>query len=312
MTIATPISRDFRGPADLVLMGSMVSAAWAGPTRPLVPVTVGDLEWWVAGAGPGIDWSSRIRIWFLGDRPVAWGWLSPPASLDWFVVPGLAEATDRAVRLAVLDWLAGRARSTIASAPSVEPVLLETWAADDWFESSVLREAGWTPTETLLSQYVQSLDLPLDPPRVADGYELRSVVGPDEIPARVEAHRAAFAPSKMTVEKYEICVAQAHYAFDRDLVITAPNGEIAAFAMCWADPVGSVGEFEPVGVHPDHQRRGLGKAIMRAGLRRFRADGLRDALVFSLRSNAASEALYRASGFDCVAIHRQYTKPLET
>jgi hypothetical protein len=42
----------------------------------------------------------------------------------------------------------------------------------------------------------------------------------------------------------------------------------------------------------------------------MRAAGIRDALVYSLRSNAASEALYRAAGFDEIAIHRRYVKPL--
>jgi ribosomal protein S18 acetylase RimI-like enzyme len=114
----------------------------------------------------------------------------------------------------------------------------------------------------------------------------------------------------MTDEKYEILVGQDHYDWSNDLIVEAPDGSFAAFAMCWADPVGSVGEFEPVGVHPDHQRRGLGRAVMRQGLRRLRELGLRDAIVFSLRSNAASEALYRSAGFSELAVHRLYTKPL--
>ena len=76
--------------------------------------------------------------------------------------------------------------------------------------------------------------------------------------------------------------------------------------MCWVDPVGSIGEFEPVGVHPDHQRRGLGRVIMRHGLRLMREAGLRDAMVFSLRSNTASEALYRSAGFHELALHRRH------
>ena len=144
-----------------------------------------------------------------------------------------------------------------------------------------------------------------------EGYVLRALRGPRDIPARVEVHRAAFAPSRMTVEKYAIAVAQDHYAYELDIVLEAADGSFAAAATCWADPVGSIGEFEPVGVHPDHQRRGLGRVIMRHGLRLMRAAGLRDAIVFSLRSNAPSEALYRSAGFHEVALHRRFTKPLE-
>jgi mycothiol synthase len=307
MTSIPLTSRPY-APADLHAMESIVSAAWAGPRRPLVQCTVGDLEWWIAGGGPDVDWSTRIRIWSIGDETVGWGWFAPPVSLDWFVRDGLAATEEQAVRSAILAWHAGVARRA-DPAPDVLP--LEVWAIDGGSESAGLAELGWTPTDIVLTQFVQPLDIDLDPPRVPEGYVLRSLHGPEDIPARVEAHRAAFAPSKMTVEKHAIAARQDHYAFDRDIVLEAADGTFAAFAICWADPVGSIGEFEPVGVHPDHQRRGLGRVIMRHGLRLMRAAGLRDALVFSLRSNVASEALYRSAGFDEVALHRKYTKPLE-
>ena len=307
MTSIPRTSRAYADRADLRAMESIVSAAWVGPRRPLVHCTIGDLEWWIAGGGPGVDWSERIRIWTTGDEMVGWGWFSPPTSLDWFVRDGLTAAEEAILTAEILAWQADTARR---ANPAPDAVPLEVWGADGSRQSAGLIELGWTPTEVVLTQFVQPLDLDLDPPRVTDGYVLRSLRGPEDIPARVEVHRAAFAPSKMTVEKHAIAAAQDHYAFDRDIVLEAADGTFAAFAICWADPLGSIGEFEPVGVHPDHQRRGLGRVIMRHGLRLMRAAGLRDALVFSLRSNAASEALYRSAGFDEVALHRRYTKPL--
>jgi ribosomal protein S18 acetylase RimI-like enzyme len=307
MTSFPLTSRPWAGLDDLRAMQSIVSAAWAGPGRPLVQCTVGDLEWWIVNGGPDVDWSSRIRIWSIGGDTVGWGWLSPPASLDWFVRHGLPERDEALVRRDVLDW---QADVTRAAAPASGPPLLEVWAADGWPESTRLAELGWAPSEVVLTQFLQQLDVELDPPRVPDGYVLRSLHGPEDVPARVEVHRAAFAPSRMTVEKYAMLRAQDRYAFDRDIVLEAADGSFAAFAICWMDPTGSIGEFEPVGTHPDHQRRGLGRVIMRHGLRLMRAAGLRDALVFSLRSNAASEALYRSAGFHEVAIHRRYTRSL--
>jgi ribosomal protein S18 acetylase RimI-like enzyme len=328
-------SRAWAGPDDLRAMTGVVSKAWASPRRPLVPCTVGDLEWWTASGGPDADWPSRAGIWELGGTVVGWGWLNRPASLDWFVVDGLTATEDAAVRDGILDWLADYGRASRAADPAADPaaagltpepsaagaiaepaaqrnaVELEAWAPDDWPEQAALVSRGWTPTEVVITQFVQALDVELDPPRVPEGYVLRSLRGPQDVPARVEVHRAAFAPSKMTVEKYAILRAQDHYAFDRDIVLESADGTFAAFTMCWLDPLGSIGEFEPVGTHPDHQRRGLGRVIMRHGLRLMRAAGLRDALVFSLRSNVASEALYRSAGFDEVALHRRYTKPLE-
>jgi mycothiol synthase len=304
-------SRPWAGPDDLRAMKAIVSAAWQGAGRSFVGCTVGDLEWWLASGGPEVDWSSRIRIWAIGGEPVAWGWINPPAALDWFVRHGLPPAAERAVRIDILTWLAGVARASATDGDQHAPIDIEVWAGDGWPEAELLAELGWTTTDVALSQYQQPLDLDLDPPRVPEGYTLRSLRGPADIPARVEVHRAAFAPSKMTTAKYEILVRQDHYAYERDIVLEAADGSFAAFAMCWMDPAGSIGEFEPVGVHPDHQRRGLGRVIMRHGLRLMRAAGLRDALVFSLRSNAASEALYQSAGFRTIAVHRRYSRSLE-
>ena len=287
-----------------------MSAAWNGPRRPFVPGTPGDLEWWTAGGGPDADWPARIRVWEIGGDAVGWGWFNPPGHLDWFVSDRLGRDEERALRAEILDWQAERAWSQPVEGPRAEPQL-ETWAGVGWSEEAILVERGWTPSETTLTQWLQPLDVELDPPRVSEGYSVRSLRGPDEMPARVEVHRAAFAPSRMTLEKYRILLDQDHYSLDRDIVAEAPDGTFAAFAICWADPVGSIGEFEPVGTHPDHQRRGLGRAIMRHGLRLLRDAGLRDALVFSLTSNLASQALYRSAGFEAVALHRRYTRTLE-
>jgi mycothiol synthase len=304
MTISGLSSRAYAEPDDLRAMESIVSAAWASDARPLVHCTIGDLEWWIAGAGPGVDWSERLRLWSIGGDPVGWGWFKPPGDLDWFVAASVAAADERAIRDEILDWGLERARAAAAQR-------LEVWGADGWQEAAQLVARGWTATEEALTQFLQPLDRVIETPAVPPGYRVRTLAGPDEIPARVEVHRAAFAPSKMTVEKYAICVEQDHYAFDRDVVVEAPDGSFAAFTMCWLDPLGSIGEFEPVGTHPDHRRLGLGRAANLHGLRRLQDGGARDALVFSLRSNAASEGLYRSVGFREIALHRQYVLPLE-
>jgi mycothiol synthase len=313
LTSSAYIGRD-----DLRAMESIVSAAWTSPARPLVHCTVGDLEWWLAGGGPDVDWSTRIRVWSIGGDPVGWGWFSPPTSLDWLVRHDLTADEESAIRADILGWHRERARAVVAAGDSstdpngtMEPVLLDVWAADGWREAASLGQRGWTSTDVVLTQYIQALDFDLDPPRVPEGYVLRSLRGAEDIPARVEVHRAAFAPSRMTVEKYATLLDLDHYALGRDIVLESGDGTFAAFAICWADPIGSIGEFEPVGTHPDHQRRGLGRVIMRHGLRLMRAAGLRDALVFSLRTNTASEALYRSAGFREVALHRRYTMALQ-
>ena len=46
------------------------------------------------------------------------------------------------------------------------------------------------------------------------------------------------------------------YRSDLDCVVEAPDGTFAAYVLCWYDEDNGVGEFEPVGTHPDYRRRG--------------------------------------------------------
>jgi GNAT superfamily N-acetyltransferase len=63
----------------------------------------------------------------------------------------------------------------------------------------------------------------------------------------------------------------------------------------WFDDVTRTAVFEPVGAHPDHHRRGLGKALMSEGLRRAGILGATLAKVSSYAKPA--HALYESMGF---------------
>ncbi len=113
----------------------------------------------------------------------------------------------------------------------------------------------------------------------------------------------------MTVEKYTRLTTLPHYRFEDDLVVEAPDGSLAAFAMAWWDPAARVGEFEPVGTHPDHQRRGLGRALLSHGLRRYRDLGAHVVQIYSMSDNAASEGLYQAVGFERRRYRLHFVRP---
>jgi ribosomal protein S18 acetylase RimI-like enzyme len=76
--------------------------------------------------------------------------------------------------------------------------------------------------------------------------------------------------------------------------------------MAWWDPVARIGEFEPVGTDPRHQRLGLSAALLCHGLRRYRELGANLVQVFSDADNVASEALYQSVGFRRRAYHELF------
>ena len=138
--------------------------------------------------------------------------------------------------------------------------------------------------------------LDLDPPDLPAGYRLGTIASDADIAARVVAGQSAFPHSTMTVEKYRFSRTTPHYRPALDTVIVAPDGSTAAFALGWIDPLTLAVELEPVGVHPDHQRRGLGTAVCRAALHAGQAAGGRQVLIAAEAENPAANGLYASLG----------------
>jgi mycothiol synthase len=141
----------------------------------------------------------------------------------------------------------------------------------------------------------RSLDGPIPEARPAEGYLVRSLGGPNELPARSWASWRAFHPNEPDAacegwEWYHNIQRQPLYRRDLDIVAVATDGAIAAFTTLWYDDVTRNGYFEPVGVMPEHQRRGLGKAVMAEAMRRIKAMGA--TLVTVGEYSEAANALY--------------------
>jgi ribosomal protein S18 acetylase RimI-like enzyme len=114
----------------------------------------------------------------------------------------------------------------------------------------------------------------------------------------------------MTVPIYEGLRQAPGYLPELDLVVVAPDGRFAAFCLCWLDPVNRIGEFEPVGTHPDFRRRGLAQAVQMAGWQRMKAFGAQQVLVMTPSHNEAAIALYTSLNFKIANREYDYTKIL--
>jgi ribosomal protein S18 acetylase RimI-like enzyme len=133
-------------------------------------------------------------------------------------------------------------------------------------------------------------------PVLPAGYRLGAVRDRDDVVGRVEAHRAAFAPSDLTLEKYDRVRRTWPYRAELDRVVATDDGVVVAFCTAWIDEAHASGLLEPVGTHPAYQRRGLAKAVCLDALRALREAGARSAQV-AYESDAAL-ATYQAIGFE--------------
>lgn len=279
---------------DLRTATDIMSAAWRAGS-PLVAESPAAIEWWYALTFPD-PLGDHLRLWFDGSQAVAWSWHEPPEleTHVWSGDPDRDTAIYREIIENVVDEAAGGEVGAFA-------------AEDDPSSIRVLTDLGFSREGRRLSQWQRhASDGPLEPVPLADGYRIRGLTGDSEFAARVALHRAAFPTSRLTTEKYARLLTVPHYRLDDDLVVEAPDGTLAAFALCWFDPDGGVAELEPVGTAPDHQRRGLSRAVVTAAMTRFLDAGVRTIQVYADSSEAAAEALYSSVGFHRRAFHQRY------
>jgi ribosomal protein S18 acetylase RimI-like enzyme len=311
-------SRPFEGPQDFAIMARVISESWQA-SAPIVSCTVGDIEWWrIDDAEQVLD--GKVRIWEVGERAVGWEWLDPPYAGDWHLQPGIELVQFLDPFLDRIEASAAAAPAPGSATPEVQtpPVRLATraWAMDADNEAiAVLALRGYQPDGMARSHWVRALPaiggVPVPEPPLPSGYQHASVRWPEDLAARVEVHRAAFAPSTMTLEQYLRLAKLPHYDPERDRVIVAPDGTFAAFANAWWDPDGLVGELEPVGAHPDHRRLGLARAACLKAIAVLEELGARYVVINTGRTNLAAEGLYESLGCVRVTTSRRYARPLD-
>ena len=90
-----------------------------------------------------------------------------------------------------------------------------------------------------------------------------------------------------------------------DLAVEAADGQAAGYALFWFDPVTEVGLVEPMRVEDRYQRRGLGRAMLTAGLERLVTRGARRLKVGY--STDVARKLYVAAGFRVTSTSRTYS-----
>ena len=173
--------------------------------------------------------------------------------------------------------------------------------AEDTLHKNVLTRRGYVRSKFKAEHMRRrSFTQPVPDTVSPNGYTVRALGDESELPARSWLSWKAFHPDEPD-EKYEGWTWYKNvqrvplYRRDLDIVAVAKDGELAAFCTVWFDDITRTAVFEPVGTHPEHQKHGLGKAVMSEGLRRAQKLGATLATVSSYSDGA--HALYASMGF---------------
>jgi predicted N-acetyltransferase YhbS len=276
------------------------------------------------------------RLWPLGFHPGGLGWCLATDQLGHDITlftdhdellgfasveqPGVlvcqADPTRPEIAKAIVDWFLERDGS---------PVLRVAVADADEALRGAVERAGFRRVDAARPLYWMRRDATPTHPAPPARYAVRAVT-PDEYGARVAVHRASWNPHALPWHPehrpdYPPEARSGHsarmYARVRDawlydpaldLVAVAEDGAFVGCCIVWLDRKTGAAEIEPLGVVPDHRRRGVAGSLCTEAIRRVALAG-GSALYINQGPNAAYPApagAYAKAGFDVVERGRSY------
>ena len=300
------IIRHYRPDADdLPRMIALIQDAWLPQRRPNALFHVGDLYWRLREPA----YEQMLWLWEDDGAELAafMEWDADGMELNFQAHPRYAGGLESDL----LAWMENEAprRQTADASGLPSPGI---YAAETDTAFLALLDANGYRRDDHTNHYqnhLRSLHAQtLETPPLPDGYIVRHLNGPEEIEARVAGHRAGWQSTKMTAEIYRRMMAFPGYRTELDIVVVAPDGTIVSTCNCWLDERSGAGLFEPVSTHPEHRRKGLGRALICKGLQQLQALGARTAWVSSVSGNPPSTALYESCGLAVVCRDYAYRR----
>ena len=302
------IRREFSGETDLRAMAALVHHFPADNLH--VPDLPYRLSSWA------FDYPNNVGLWVDGGGQVlAWAVMQTPFwAIDYACHAGAVQDTHQEI----LAWADGRAHQILGT-----PSGLDKWCvnvfADQAGRIRDLEQAGFVSQadmgEDSWSKVLmrRPAEMPSAEYTLPAGITIRPLAGESEASAYADLQRIVFGSKNMTAGWRSRTLQQPQYVPDLDLVAVAPDRSLVAFCICWldqeTDPVS--GQVEPMGVHPDWRKSGIGRAILFEGLRRLRSYGASQIFVKTDNYRDAAFKLYESAGFRVIKYVLVYGKDYE-
>lgn len=190
---------------------------------------------------------------------------------------------------------------------------LRVWSHGDHPGAARLAEKfGFGRVRELLRLGLSLSDCPQLPvPSWPAGVRVRTFVPGQDEPDVVAVNSRAFDwhPEQGALTVDDVAAAEDESWFDPEGFFLAIDPEDRLLGFHWTkvhNVTPPVGEVYVVGVDPDAQGNGLGKALTLAGLHHLHRAGLSEVILYVEADNKPALAVYQHLGFDTVEVHAQY------
>jgi mycothiol synthase len=188
--------------------------------------------------------------------------------------------------------------------------VLRLWAHGDLPAAAALARTAGFERFRALWQMRRSLSEPLDQPALPAGRALRSFVPGRDEDEWLTLNGRAFAkhPEQGGWTRHDLELREREPWFDpAGFFIAERDGHMTGFH--WTkmhDP--TLGEVYVVGVDPDEQGSGLGRALTLAGLRYLRDRGVDQAMLYVDEDNVPAIRMYEGLGFTRTMVDAMYRR----
>jgi len=174
-----------------------------------------------------LDDPANVGLWEDGQgQLIAFALLQIPFNALNYVIHPTADVTQ--LKATILAWSVARA-SEWAKQQATPFTFSYLVAENDLAMADLVQAYGFVrqePARVLLSRTRQQ---PIPPVALPDGFRLRHLAGPEEVAAATALLAAAFRINTVTELWRRRILQQAAYRAELDVVVEAPNGDLASF-----------------------------------------------------------------------------------
>jgi mycothiol synthase len=232
-------------------------------------------------------------------------WSRQPTSsyivLDSFVHPKFATAELLSV---ILKWGNLRANDIAKGQETALTVYVTGFSQYD-FSASLLKQNGYTllppnPAEHNV-YFAKPLQNGISLPPVPSGHKIRKLQGTDGL----GSYQALYGFSRVNPIHQKELIESNEYCH---LVVVNPEGEFVAYCECsvcyaeWEKTGQRIGWIDYIETKPDQQKKGLGRAVLTAGLLQLQEFGADTAMLITINTNTPAVTLYDKTGFEIAEI----------